>query len=814
MENNTDYITDKPAIFDFKGFLLKVLSYWKLIIMSVGLCLGIAFYTNARKLPIYKLDTTISIENDQNPFFTSNTSLTFNWGGTSDKVNTAITVLRSRSHKEEVVERLQLYLNYWKDGKYRQENAYGQAPFKFQPDTSAFQALDLPFKLQFIDDRSFILSVGSSEEEVVAMSFGEKSLKPLHEFPKNFKKRFQFNEKISEPFLSGTFVTTAMEVDVEDNYYISFKHFDEVVESYQRVMVNPPVQGTSVLRLSLTGENKAEIADYLNSSVAVLSEDMLERKNLFATKTISFIDSSLASQSLSLKSLEGELDSFRSKNEVAEFSMETEKLSEKLLSMDVERSRLNRQLLYYKVLEEYLVKRSDYSTIPAPTVAGITEEQIFKGVQRLLELAAERRKYEFSMQKNSPVFLDIDRQINSVKAVLLENISSSQRLLAADLALIERDVQKAESSLRKLPQKERDLLKLQREYTLNEGNFNFFLEKRTEAGLVKAANVSDVMIIDPAKDAGDLQIGPNTQLTYALALMIGGILPLTFIFFRTMVNQRLQNAQEIAKHSPIPILGLIGKNHTKSPLAIFHYSRTAIAEDFRSLRSSLQYVLESQTKHGNKTVLITSSVPGEGKTFCAVNLATVLSLCEKKTLLIEADLRRPGVFQDFKTNKEPGLVDILSGRHMVEEVVQASGIPHLDLIVAGKIPVNPAELLISERMDSVMVQLRESYDYILIDTPPLGVVSDAFSLMQYADASLYVIRQDYTKSGMLETINERYKSGEVKNLKFVLNHFVYSTKYGYEPGYGNSYGRYVAGYREKVPVRGIRRFFLGNSRSR
>src|SRR5690606_3092676 len=209
-----------------------------------------------------------------------------------------------------------------------------------------------------------------------------------------------------------------------------------------------------------------------------------------------------------------------------------------------------------------------------------------------------------------------------------------------------------------------------------------FLEKRGEAGLVKAANVSDVMVIDTAKDTDGGQIGPNTQLNYVMALMVGGVIPLTFVFLLVFLNTNVHNANEISRLSPIPILGLIGKNKSENNLVVFTKQKSAIAESFRGLRSSLQFMYRKQGVTGSKTVLITSSVSGEGKTFCAMNLATVFALSEKKTVLVGLDLRKPKIFDDFQLNNDVGIVNYLIGNNNLDEIIQASKISHLDVITA------------------------------------------------------------------------------------------------------------------------------------
>ncbi len=629
MAHEDDHISDVGSTFDFKGFLLKVISYWKLIFLSVGISLAVAYYNNVRKLPVYQLGNQISIKDDQNPFFTSNTSLTFNWGGTSDKVATAMTILRSRSHNEEVVEKLQFYINYLTDGEYQRIDVYGQTPFRVIADSSAFQANNVTLVISSVDEKVFNIK-SSIPGTLSRTNYKTKETDTRVVEAADFDRNFKYGEHITLPFFSGYILRTERPLSPNKPYYINFTPFDGAVGRYRGVSIYPQSEGSSVLNLSQTGLNKERIVDYLNGSVAVLSENMLERKNLFATKTIRFIDSTLAVQAEELKAVEEQLNDFKNEKAILDISKESSELSTKLTGLDAKKEEITRQLAYYENLETYLQTREDYSDVPAPSVAGISEGSISGGVSKIIQLAEERSNYQYTLKPNSPVFDDIDRQINSVKSILLENISSSKGLLKSELKEINYKINQFESEIKKLPQEEQDLLKIQRKYSISQNSYNMFLEKRSEAGLIKAANVSDVMIIDKAKDTGGGRIGPDTQLNYVMAVMIGGLIPLTFVFLLVFLNTNIHNAQEISRLSPIPILGLIGKSKMDSNLAVFNSPKSSISESFRGLRSSLQFMYKRQGVTGSKTVLITSSVSGEGKTFCAMNLATVFALSEKR----------------------------------------------------------------------------------------------------------------------------------------------------------------------------------------
>ena len=807
-------INESHTTFDFKGFLIRLWHHWPLFLIALGIAFTIAYFINVRKQPIYLIDNVISIKDDQNPFFTSNTSLTFNWGGTTDKVNTAIITLKSRSHNEKVVERLQYFTNYQKDGKYEKIDAYKQTPFYVNVDTIGPQMLGQQIQIVFKDSVNFEFSTVFGEEaNIIVQDYTTKEKTRVSVKPGIYLQNLKIGTHIKLPYFNGTFMPNPdIAVVPGIKYYISFGEFDKVVKRYLNVRVEPESKGSSVLKMKLTGHNKFRLVDYLNTSVSVLSDNMLERKNLFATKTIKFIDSSLAQKSEELSTVEDELNQFKNKNAIFNLETEGSDITAKLSELDLRKESVNRELNYYETLESYLINRSDYRDVPAPSVAGISEASVVGGVSRIVALAEERNKLQYSFKDGAPIFSDIDRKIDAVKSVLLENIRSSKILQKQELRFLNGEIGRNEGKIRKLPKEQQDLLKIERRYNLSQGTYNLFLAKRSEAGLVKAANVSDVMVIDSAKDTGDGKIGPNTQLNYMMAGMLGLLFPFLFVFIRFFLDTKINDIAELKRLTPIPVLGVLGKSPLKTNIAVIAKPKSAIAEAFRALRSSLQYIYRKQGIKGSKTVLVTSSVSGEGKTFCSINMATVFALSGKKTVLIGLDLRKPKIFGDFNLHNDIGAVNYLIEESEIDDIIQRTELENLDVITSGPIPPNPSELLIDSRLTELIDALKERYSYIVIDSPPLGLVSDSLELIRHADATLYIVRFNYTHKNMLTYVNEKYKSGEIKHISIVLNDYVEKARKGY--GYGYTYGYNADGYHENVIRPSLRQRIMNTLRGK
>ena len=784
-------ILETQNSFDFKGFLAKLISYWKWFVLSLIITFTIAYQVNIRKEKIYGLETLIVVKDENNQLFSSNTSLVFNWGGTSDKVQTVITTLKSRSHNEIVVRNLQFYINYYKQGEYNLIDAYGETPFKVVIDENKGQLANQLLKIKFLNQNQFELSTTFENATADLYHYADNTTSSIRVPIGDFKRVFKINEKVELPFLSFKLTQDLMNLNnLKKEYFVKFSDFNATVANYKGVDVETDIKGGSIIKIAKAGTNKARLVDFLNSTVKILKKRQLESKNQFATNTIQFIDSTLVDVERQMSEAEGELKNFRRDKNVYMLEGGGEALTSKLSEYDVQKDVVNRKLAYYNLLKNYLEKNNDYSKLPAPTVAGIEDPNIIANVSRLIELSKLRSEKAY-MVKNEKMFQDFDVEMDAVKKVLLNNIASSKSALQIDLSVLSRNINTAEGTISQLPEQQQDLIKITRKFNLKDNIYTTFLEKRAEADIIRASNLSDIEFIDSAKDVGDGLIGPKTGVNYILALLLGLGIPFMIVFVKTLMDNSINTTEDIEKLTKIPIIGVVGKNNELGNLAVFDKSKSAIAESFRGIRSSLQFIYKKQKIQGSKIVMLTSSIGGEGKTFCTVNLATVFALSGKKTIIVGLDLRKPRIFDDFNIDNNIGTVNYLIGQKNLIEIIQKTHIPNLDVITSGPIPPNPAELIISDTMSELIDELKAIYDYIILDTPPVGLVSDALELAQYCDATLYIVRQSITKKGMLSVVNEKHKRGELHNISIILNDFQNKSKYGYNYGYG--YGSYEEG---------------------
>ena len=805
MEEKFKFI-ESPAeqISNIKDFIYRIISNWKWFVLTVSIAFSIAFYINLSTEKIYGLKATISVNEKQNPLFSSGTNIAFNWGGVSDKVESIRKALTTRSHNEKVVEELNFYIDYLKEGRFRNEDIYGDSPFEIKLQPNQFQLLNTLIKIDFLDEESFELSVDfDTEMNYKLFNYKDEKSQDYNFNNSDFNQTFSIDEYINLPFLKAQIIKiNDYDILKGKSFLIKLNSVQSVTGKYQNVRTNG-LSGTSLIEVSLTGPNKNRIVDFLNKTIEVLAITELEQKTNYAYNTKAFIDAQFKNTSDSLKLIESNIQDFKQQNSIYNLSAEGSEIFSQTLGHDKMQKELNDRIAYFNNLENYIKTHTNYSKIPAPAIINIEDGSISAMVGKLTQLSIQKEKLTKEVTANHPSLIMNNQELETTRNVLLENLTSLRETTIISLNNSKRRLGIYNSELTKLPNKEQRLLNYQRKYSLTESNYVFLMQKRYEADIAIAASVSDIAVLDSAKDMGQGPILPRKPFNYMVALLLGTIVPLFFIIAKEILDTHIHSADEIERMSPIPILGILGKKTTENNLAVFLKPKSAVAESFRALRSNIQFMFVRNVKTTCKTILVTSSVSGEGKTFVSINMATVFALSGKKTILVGLDLRKPKIFDDFGLDNQIGVVNYLISEASETDIIQQTEIENLDIITSGPIPPNPSELIINTLTDELIASLKEQYEYIIIDTPPIGLVSDSIELLKYVDASIYVVRQNYSQKGMLKLINEKYEKKEVTNISIVLNDFNVKSKYGYEYGYGygySGYGKYSKGYHHDPPT--------------
>jgi capsular exopolysaccharide synthesis family protein len=508
-----------------------------------------------------------------------------------------------------------------------------------------------------------------------------------------------------------------------------------------------------------------------------------------AINTILFIDNQLTIIQDSLTYIENQLEEFRKQNPNIDIADEDYGTYFQKQKLDNTLSEASVNIKYYKSLLAYLKDENNPNSIVSPTSMGVTNPELNSLINQLLQLYARKGDLQLTTTEKNPTYQAILAQISHTKSTIIENV----RNLIISASIYEKDLKNRittfNSKINKLPEAEKNYLILKRKHEYNEQTAIYLQQKRYEASLAKAGTESDHKVIDTARLDSNIPIKPRKSLAYFLALIFGIVVPLTFISLRDFFSDTISNKADLKNCTNIPILGLIGHSDKATSLVVPTASKSIIAESFRSLRTNIQYLAAEKEK---KIITVTSSVGGEGKTFITMNLAAIFALSGHKTILIGGDLRKPKLHEDFILDTSKGLSSYLINKSSLSDIIEKTEIEFLDVIPSGPTPPNPAELLDSPKMKELIINLNKTYDYVIIDTPPIGLVTDGVILMQQTDINLYIIRHNFSKSKTLSIINNLYNQEQVKNVQLIINDFKYTESgYGYGYGYGYSdYGYY------------------------
>jgi uncharacterized protein involved in exopolysaccharide biosynthesis len=430
--------------FDFKGFLIKTLSYWKWFVVGLIIAFSIAHQVNVRKQKIYGIETTIAVQEENNPLFTANTSLVFNWGGTSDKVQMISTTLKSRSHNELVVDKLQFYTDYLKQTKYFLKDVYGQVPFKITIDKSQNQLYEQFIKVKMLSKDTYNITIPFKNNSSQVIKYADNKVSKVITPNTEFSRVYKVGQYINLPFLHLKLdVVNYENENFGDEILIRFNSFDNTVSSYKSLKVGIDEKAGSILKLAMEGTNKERMVDYLNQTVEVLIQRNKEEKNKFAENTINFIDVTLHDMEEKLKNSGDELKDFSKNNNVIDIEEGGIAFKNQLSDYDKEKDGVERKIAYLNTLKTYLKNSVDFSKLPAPTIVGIDEENINTNVAKLITLSIQRSELVYSV-KGGLLYERIDNEIQSVKRVLLENANSYKNALDYDLNLVNQKIQQLE----------------------------------------------------------------------------------------------------------------------------------------------------------------------------------------------------------------------------------------------------------------------------------------------------------------------------------------------------------------------------------
>ncbi len=773
---------------DLKKLTSIVLKNWYVYLISILGFILIAYVIGKVIVPTYEVSSSIYIK-ENTPFKNQQAAEFLNSFQLFDQKRTyqnEMLILQSTPLVLQTIDQLQLEVEYASTKGFISTELYKDSPFVVIYDSSHVQPIRQWFNIEFLEDGRFKLSIDANNISTIDYMSG-KVFKEVGDI--DFKGEYDQYQMLVHDFLKfKIYLKDASHLSMikGKTFRFQFRDKNALANEIQRhLKVTPANPEVSVVEISLTNKSKPKAIDFVSTLMQIYLSKNLNRKNHFAQNTIAYINSQLDEISDSLYLAESRLEDFRSGNQVIDMSSKATRVLDRLQQLELDKATVERQYQYYQYIDEFFKENNDLADLVAPSSMGITD-QTLNDLMRELSLLVNQRN-ELKKQKKSPYLKNIERQIESLKRPIVESIGFSLSALERTLADLEGKIGKAHKSLEALPKTERQLIGFERQFQLNNAIYTFLLQRRAEAQIAKASNLPEHEVVEPARLVQ--QVFPNPRINYTLAILLGLMVPSLFLMFIRFFDDRIKGEDYLEGYTDKVFLGAVTKKQQSHEDVMAKEPHSAIAETFRTIRTNLFYVTKQKDY---RTILVTSSISGEGKSFVSLNLAIALANMDYKVVLLGFDLRKSNQFSNIVRNNEKGLTSYYIGNNDLDGVIQNTAYKGVDMIAPGAVPPNPMELVGSDTTKGIFTELRERYDYVIIDSSPVGVVSDAYLLMEYSDVNLFVVRENYSTRKIVDSVMADMSAKNIKNLALVLNASkMEDKKYRYD--YYNKYNSGLAG---------------------
>ncbi len=792
-ENNKPIYQEEETI-DLKGIIVKVISYWYLFLAGFLIALAVAYTYNRYTPKVYQVSASLYIKEDKMTLDPTSmmTGLTFK---SSNNISNEIGILQSFTMKERTLNELEFFnVSYFNTGRVSTSELYTKTPFLVELDYDTVQTVGIKYMINFIDNNRY--SLKTMEQGCAVYSYTKNENVGYVNIPET-EHVYQLGEMVNNGYnkfrviLNGNYNPESYK-ETKLSFVVNSKL--SLAGEMSGLTIGQLSKESSIIRLTLQGYNPHKITDYLNQLLEEYLERNLEQKNIVSENTVLFIDEQLIGIQDSLSKAELDLQSFQEGNAFMDLSAQSQSIFANLKNIESRKAELELSIKYYQNLQNYIKRNiDDINKLVVPSAMGIQDPMLNRLVVELVELSSEKSKLLVVSKEKNPAIVSIDEQITQTKKQLIENIENMINNTNVTINEIDKQIAEYEKKIKQLPVTQRQYLGYERKFALNDDLYKFLMQKRAEAQIVMASNSPDNNIIDPARISAVRVIAPRSTTVYMLCVLLGLGLPALFIFLKEILNTKILEKKDIEKITKLPIIGQIPfispKDFNSSQTFVIDSPKSPVSEAFRSIRTNIEYIV--QGKEQCIFSVISDSV-GIGKTYISINMASIYAMYGKKTVLVGMDLRKPRIYQEFGLSNKLGVSSYLSNKASINEIIQPSGkLPTLDVITAGPVPPNPAELIASDRCSQFFKELKEIYDYIIIDTPPLLLVTDALLLMKHVDTAVYVVRQDVSNKKAFEAVIKDLEERKYR-ISLVVNGINYQGIYGYRYSYG--YGGYGYGY--------------------
>ncbi len=751
---------------DIFKIVIGYLKYWYLFLAGILICSVLAFlHLRYNVIPEYYASCKILL-NDKEEGASQGMESIGNLGliKNSRNIDDEIGVLRSYDLMEQTIEELGFDVGYYVEGRFSEIEIYEK---------------NMPFKIIINDslplDYYGILGYVSIQDEytyVIGSNDGEVSSEKIYNFGDIVSTTFgDFHIDLNADPTNITF---------GEKYTVKFRSTSQLASIYNEKLGVYSVNEGALLELSLTDAIPQRAVDIVNKLIELYAQNSANDKNFLAQATLKLIDERLELLTEELNVVEGNIQDFKQNNEVIDVNSDAERYVGLADQIDGELLVLKSKIQSLDDLERSLIRSSDFAPISS---FNIDNAMLISSIIAYNTEVKKRQNTINASGAGNPIIPQIEKQLIGSKNLIIQNIKGVRAQMFKSLKDLQGKLAQYRSKISSVPGAERTLLEINRDQGIKQNLYLFLLQKREEEALSISVPFSDTRIIETAK-ATNYAVNGGKMPIYLGAVLLGAFLPFAFLFIKDLLNTKVMSKEDIMSITKIPILGQIGKGKEGKALLVTRNNTTPVAELFRLMRYNLKFLLQNSSN--SKVIMVTSGKPGEGKTFVSINLASSLAITDKKVVVLGFDLRVPRLIKNVGLSIDQGLSEyIVDPSINIEDILlQSKEDKNLFFISAGAIPPNPGELMLNERVSNLIKKLKEDFDYIVIDTPPVGKVADAYSLSNYVDSTLFVIRYNYTKKEDLKIINEIKENKKLPSLVLVLNDIKLEKFGAYSYGYG------------------------------
>ncbi len=757
-----------------KRFLSRALSIKYFYIICLLLFVSTAFLYNKYSQKVYKVNASIiPSKNDASTLLSSNEL--FRSIGTlqTDKnIETEINNLKSFALVNATINKMNFEISYLKskNGFFKQTTElYNDCPYFVTIDKSHQQPIETKFNVVILNDATYRLS--ASQNKVSLYNYLDNRI-VSENVTLYIDTICKFNETIENRFFkfSLTYNKENQPSKPEPGvlYYFTLDHLDYLAMAYLgKLDIKRVSPMASIITIQFKGQNPQKTISFLNSFINTYLEDNLAKKNKIALSTLNFIDSQISEMSDTLALSETKLRNYRSTNQVMDLSFQGQRLFEQMTQTETDRTNLRVQERYYNYILENFKTNKDISGVVPPSAMNVADPIMNQLITELQSLNSQRAGIVANNNSSKNLFLgQIDNKIKFQKQAIIENVTNNLNTLSLSINELNYRADKISKEISQVPKTELNMVSIQRKFNVNSTVYTYLLQKRSEAAISLASNYPDYEMLEPARDVQSVLVAPKRKLDLAIAIFMALLIPSLYIIGKDLFNDRIMSYYDVEHILNRSIIGVIYSNDRKTESVVTDFPGTPISESFRNLRGSLFLKLKAQQ---SKVILVTSSLPGDGKSFISFNLAASIASVGYKTVILDCDLRRPSLHKKFGKENSVGLTNYMDNNASLEEICNKTVVENLYFIPAGPIIPNPSEQIESGVLDDLINKLKKEYEYIIIDTTPIGIVADASLLIKYASQILLVSRNNFTNKDILAGVIDNLNSKQIANYDVVFN---------------------------------------------